>query len=136
MQHNFLKTNIPSESGKPNLIEVKPNPSLSWAWPSSAPACLLFFSCTHFWNCPSGVIQICPGWLEIRLKNNIPINRPCFCEWFSFIFVLKLSVIMPTTRTKRDAEEPLLSLSLVKRRKIVKSVRNTEKIGAWMHYEV
>ena len=37
---------------------------------------------------------------------------------------------MPTTRTKRDAEEPLLSLSLVKRRKIVRNVRNTEKIGA------
>ena len=34
---------------------------------------------------------------------------------------------MPTTRTKRDAEEPLLSLSLVKRRKIVRNVRN---IGA------
>ena len=37
---------------------------------------------------------------------------------------------MPTTRTKRDAEEPLLSLSLVKRRKIVRNVRNIEKIGA------
>ena len=37
---------------------------------------------------------------------------------------------MPTTRTKRDAEEPLLSLSLVKRRKIVRNVRISEKEDA------
>lgn len=37
---------------------------------------------------------------------------------------------MPTTRTKRDAEEPLLTLSLVKRRKIVRNVRISEKEGA------
>ena len=39
MQQNFEKQIFNTESGKPNLIEVKPNPSLSWAWPSSAPAC-------------------------------------------------------------------------------------------------
>ena len=48
-QSNLQNQINPTNSTKPNLrkIKVKSNLSLSWAWPSSTPACYSFFTGSH-----------------------------------------------------------------------------------------
>ena len=90
-----IQSNLQNEINPTNTIElnlqkikVKSNPSLSWAWPSSATACLLYFHCwiSILWslwvkiNIHKGVkaIKISLNALEMLLSLSISDSSASF----------------------------------------------------------